>query len=97
MTQVRRGLPFAFSMTSESSASEPPSPRLSARMMMSTYLIVTRIMIAQKIRDRTPRMLSGVTGIGWWPLKISFSAYSGLVPMSPKTTPIAATVSAGMA
>jgi len=42
-------------------------------------------------------MLSGVTGIGWWPLKISFRAYSGLVPMSPKTTPMAATVSAGMA
>jgi hypothetical protein len=39
----------------------------------------------------------GVTAIGWWPLKISFSAYSGLVPMSPKTTPIAATVSAGSA
>ena len=63
MTQVRRGS-LALSVTSDSRASEPPSPRLSARMMISTYLSVTSTMIAQKTSDRTPRMFSGVTGIG---------------------------------
>jgi hypothetical protein len=73
MIQDRRGF-FARSVTRASRASEPPSPRLSARMMMATYLMVTSTMIAQNTSDKTPRMFSGVTGIGWWPLKISFSA-----------------------
>ena len=38
----------------------PPSPLLSARMMMVTYLIVTTIIIDQKIRLSTPRMSSVV-------------------------------------
>jgi len=32
----------------------PPSPSLSARMMKSTYLQVTTIVIAQKISESTP-------------------------------------------
>ena len=43
-------------------------------MMTATYLIVTITMIDQNTIDRMPKMLSGVTGIGWCPLKISFSA-----------------------
>ena len=41
-------------LISARSASEPPSPLLSARMMMVTYLRLTMIIIDQKIRLRTP-------------------------------------------
>ena len=37
----------------------------------------------QKIAETPPRMLSVVSGIPWSGLKVSFAAYSGLVPMSP--------------
>ena len=73
ITQASRGF-LARSVTSASNASEPPSPRLSARMMTSTYFSETSSMIDQKTMDRMPRMFSGVTGIGWCPLKISFNA-----------------------
>ena len=74
-------------------AMSPPSPLLSARRISSTYLNETMIVIVQKIRDNTPRMFSGVAGT--WPAwKTSLSAYSGLVPMSPYTTPRAPRVSA---
>ena len=70
----------------------PPSPLLFARMMKLTYFRLTTIISDQKNSERMPRTLSGVIGTGWWaPPKTSFSAYSGLVPMSPKTTPIAPT------
>ena len=36
------------------SASVPPSPLLSARMTKITYLIVTTMISAQKIRETTP-------------------------------------------
>ena len=38
------------------SARMPPSPRLSARMISVTYLIVTTRISAQKISDRMPRI-----------------------------------------
>ena len=38
------------------SASSPPSPRLSARMMTSTYLTVTTSTRAQTISESAPRM-----------------------------------------
>ncbi len=41
-------------LMSASSARLPPSPLLSARMMIVTYLIVTMIIIDQKIRLKTP-------------------------------------------
>ncbi len=40
------------------SASVPPSPLLSARTRMRTYLIVTTMISDQRISDRTPRTLS---------------------------------------
>ena len=40
--------------TSAVSARMPPSPRLSARMMSTTYLSVTTTTSAQKMTDRRP-------------------------------------------
>jgi hypothetical protein len=45
------------------------------------------------ISDRTPSTLSRVGGTEWLPKKHSRIVYNGLVPMSPYTTPIAASVS----
>ena len=58
-------------------------------MMMATYLIVTVSMIAQKMSDSTPSTCgsSGTSGCAPW--NDSFIAYSGEVPISPKTTPMA--------
>ena len=73
----------------------PPSPRLSARIMKATYLTDTTIMRAQTISDKMPNILTSVRGTGCAPTeKTSFMVYRGLVPMSPKTTPSAAKVSA---
>src|SRR5450759_1003863 len=58
-------------------------------MMMITYLSDTSSMMVQNITDNTPRILASTTGSGWEPVKVACSAYSGLVPMSPYTTPIA--------
>ncbi len=53
----------------------PPSPWLSARMMKAAYFTDTTPTRDQKIRDRMPRMLSGVMGTGWWaPPNTSFMA-----------------------
>ena len=71
------------------SASTPPSPRLSARSTKVTYFTeITRIN-DHRISDSRPRMLISLTAIPCAGLKHSRSAYSGLVPMSPKTTPSA--------
>src|SRR3989344_2150829 len=72
---------------SASSAMMPPSPLLSARMMSSTYLSETTIINDQKMVDRPPRILAAFRGIPWPGAKVSLTAYSGLVPMSPYTTP----------
>ena len=79
--------------TNASRAMMPPSPRLSARIMNTTYFSVTTMISAQEISDSTPSTLSWLPATGWLPLNASRMAYSGLVPISPKTTPIAATVS----
>jgi hypothetical protein len=65
----------------------PPSPSLSARITNSTYLTDTVMISDQKTSDSTPYTLPTVTGMACTPSKHSRSAYSGLVPMSPKTTP----------
>ena len=61
----------------------PPSPRLSARITKTTYLIETTTISDHTISDRMPSTFSGVSGIGWLPAKTSFIVYNGLVPMSP--------------
>src|SRR6266536_2629137 len=78
------------------SAMIPPSPSLSARITSSTYVIVTTIVTDQKISEMTPKMLSSVTltGCGSAGLNTVWTVYSGLVPMSPKTTPRAPAVRA---
>jgi hypothetical protein len=65
------------------SARIPPSPRLSARRTKDRYLNVTTNVIAQNTSDRTPRTFASVGATPCGPAKHSFSAYSGLVPMSP--------------
>ena len=72
----------------------PPSPRLFARIMKNTYLAVTTMISAQKISDNTPSTLSAVAASPYLGLNASRMVYRGLVPMSPKTTPMAAMVSA---
>jgi hypothetical protein len=53
-------------------------------MMNITYFRLTTTISAQKISDSMPSTFSGVIGTGWCaPPNTSFSAYSGLVPMSP--------------
>ena len=67
----------------------PPSPSLSARITSRTYVMVTTIVTDQKISEMIPKILSSVTLTGWGSpgLKTVWTVYSGLVPMSPKTTP----------
>src|SRR5579859_2696436 len=81
------------------SAMIPPSPSLSARITSRTYVMVTMIVTDQKISETTPKMLScdTLTGCGSLGLKAVWTVYSGLVPMSPKTTPRAPTASASWA
>src|SRR5215467_8466370 len=78
------------------SAMIPPSPSLSARITSETYVTVTMIVTDQKISETTPKMLSvdTATGCGSLGLKTVWTVYSGLVPMSPKTTPRAPSASA---
>ena len=81
-TLRRPGRSFTAVVARASMAIRPPSPLLSARRISSTYFSETMMVIVQKISESTPRMLSGVAGT--WPAwNTSFSAYSGLVPMSP--------------
>ncbi len=80
-----------FWLISASRARLPPSPLLSARMITVTYFSVTMTIIDQNIRLTMPYICSSSSGRRWWPANVSRIAYSGLVPMSPKTTPIAPT------
>ena len=50
--------------TSASNARLPPSPLLSARMMIATYFTDTTIIIDQKIRLTTPRICAVSSGKG---------------------------------
>jgi hypothetical protein len=61
----------------------PPSPALSARRTKIRYFTDTRMISDQKINDRTPRTLPGVTAMPCVPEKHSRSEYNRLVPMSP--------------
>jgi hypothetical protein len=72
----------------------PPSPRLSARMTKMRYLKETTKLSDQKISDSTPSTFSLVGEIPYSGAKHSLSAYSGLVPISPYTTPSAPRLSA---
>ena len=74
-------------------AKMPPSPLLSARKTYATYLSETISVSAQKISDRMPITFAGVTAMPYSLLKHSRMAYSGLVPISPYTTPSAASAS----
>ncbi len=59
---------------SASSARLPPSPLLSARRMMPTYLTVTISISDQNMRLSTPKICSGSTLKGWCATKTSFIA-----------------------
>src|SRR6185312_6947162 len=74
---------------SASSARMPPSPRLSARMMNDRYFTLTTSVSAHTTSDNAPYTLGAVGAIPLDGLKHSLIAYSGLVPMSPNTTPSA--------
>ena len=93
MPAVHRLPPQSLREIRASNARLPPSPLLSARMMMVTYFSVTMIIIDQKIRLSTPidvqlverqRMMAG-EGLA--------EGVDREVPMSPKTMPIAPTAS----
>ena len=74
MPLVHFFLPPSVRLISASKARLPPSPLLSARMMIVTYFRVTMIIIDQKIRLRTPKMCS-LSGIRVWrPAKVSRKA-----------------------
>ena len=95
-TAVARLLPAGPRRINAISAMIPPSPSLSARMMNGTYVTVTMIVTDQKTSEMTPKMVScdTLTGCGSLGSKTVCTAYSGLVPMSPKTTPRAPTARA---
>lgn len=65
----------------------PPSPSLSARNTKEHDFTEITKTNTQKINDKTPNILSDVMGN---PDKDSRNAYKGLVPISPNTTPSAA-------
>jgi hypothetical protein len=73
---------FTACEASASIAIRPPSPLLSARRISTTYLKDTTTVSVQNTSDRMPRMFSGDSGTRPC-ANTSFSAYSGLVPMSP--------------
>lgn len=95
-TLARRERGAALRSASAISASTPPSPSLSARITNTTYLTDTTRIIAQNSSEITPITASGLNGMPCSALKHSFRAYRGLVPISPKTTPIAASTSMRM-
>ncbi|MNW02724.1 hypothetical protein D3C71_1985560 [compost metagenome] len=64
----------AVRSTSAISASTPPSPSLSARMMKTTYFSETTMIIAQNSSEMMPSAASGVNGMPCSLLKHSLSA-----------------------
>ena len=77
-------------------AKTPPSPWLSARMIIKIYLIETTIINAQVINDKTPSTDEVIPAPDPWVASTeSLRAYSGDVPISPKTTPSAAIIKRG--
>src|SRR5665213_4035317 len=75
------------------SARIPPSPSLSDLNIMTRYFILTTRIKDQKTKDKMPKILSSVTVIPCLPVKQTLKEYSGLVPISPNTTPKAPMVS----
>ena len=69
----------------------PPSPLLSARIITIRYFSATTHTIDQTMSESRPITLAGVSGMPYSGLNAAFIAYSGLVPMSPNTTPSAPT------
>jgi hypothetical protein len=59
---------------SASSESVPPSPRLSARIMKITYLMVTTSVTDQKISESTPKISARPGLRPWAALKHSLKA-----------------------
>src|SRR5687768_6702793 len=70
----------------------PPSPLLSARMMNPAYFTETTSTSAQNTSESTPSTLADVSSAPCSP-NACFIVYSGLVPISPYTTPIAPSMS----
>ena len=82
---------FKLRRTLVARARIPPSPSLSARSTKQTYFRVTMRMSTQMMQEMTPVTSSSSRRTA--PLssvKTVRNTYSGLVPMSPKTTPKAA-------
>src|SRR5580700_2133330 len=75
-----------FTPSNDINARMPPSPSLSTRIAKPTYLTHVTTISVQTISDSAPS-----TACGSLPPRPStvFSVYSGLVPMSPNTTPSA--------
>ena len=67
----------------------PPSPWWSARMTKHRYLTVTTMTSAQNMSDRIPNRSATLDLAPPAAIRHSFNVYSGLVPMSPNTTPSA--------
>ena len=80
--------------SSDSSENRPPSPRLVARMMKTWYLSTTISSSAQNTMLSTP--ITNGRSAEPCLMTVSWRAYSGLVPMSPKTTPTAPIASASV-
>ncbi len=81
MTGVER---LATDWPSAISANMPPSPLLSARSRIITYLSVTMSSSVQVISDSTPNTASRPAKLAAFAAcTASRNAYSGLVPMSP--------------
>ena len=91
MKRPRRACAESPRGINESNAKMPPSPRLEARQMVKMYFTFTTKSSSQNTIERMPRINSSsmfFPDLPRW-IKASFNAYSGLVPMSPKTTPMA--------
>src|SRR3954447_24091567 len=92
MLRVR---PVAPRSASAISAITPPAPSFDARITNSTYLTVTTMTRLQKNSDSTPSTFCSVSFRPIDEANAAWNAYSGEVPMSPKTTPSAASDSTG--
>ncbi len=75
----------------------PPSPSLSARITTARYLTQITSTSDQNMSDSRPSTLASSNGTGCRLSNASRMAKSGLVPMSPNTTPMAATASVAVA
>lgn len=71
---------LALRRTSENKENIPPSPLLSARSVITTYLSVVCRVSVQKIRDMPPK--NQIVLIAFDPIN-EVNTYSGDVPISP--------------